>query len=345
MTKPTQGAPIEKVMVLGCGGWGTSLALILHAGGVDTRLWCAFPEEADEMRSTLRNERYLPGIELPAGLTITADPFSAAENIDLALSVVPTQFLRAVAERFEDALPGHVPIASATKGLEIETFKRPDEILMDVLGERAFCALTGPTHAEEVAKGLPASAVAASHDAGLAAAVQAALSCDSLRVYTNDDPVGAQLGGALKNVIAIAAGISDGLQLGDNAKAALVTRGIVEMARFGKSYGARPETFFGLAGIGDLATTCYSKHSRNRGVGERIGRGATLEEILKEMKMVAEGVWTTKALFGPEAEGRRVEMPIAEQVNAVLFEGQDPRQAVLELMRRDLSGEMDGIVS
>ncbi|MFT5289506.1 MAG: glycerol-3-phosphate dehydrogenase (NAD(P)+) [Planctomycetota bacterium] len=334
---------IKKAVVLGNGGWGTSLALIMHANGIDTRLWCAFPEEADKLRSTRRNERYLPGIELPEGLTITADPFAAAADVDLALSVVPTQFLRSVSERFEDALAGHVPLASATKGIEIETFKRPDQILRDVFGRRPFCVVTGPTHAEEVARGMPASAVAASYDAQLAMAVQKALSCDSLRVYTNGDPIGAQLGGALKNVIAIAAGISDGLELGDNAKAALLTRGIVEMARFGKMHGAETETFFGLAGIGDLATTCYSKHSRNRSVGERIGRGATLEEILKEMKMVAEGVWTTKALFGPESDARRVQMPIAQQVHAVLFEGQDPRKAVTELMRRDLSGEMEGL--
>ena len=336
-------AGIDRAVVLGNGGWGTSLALILQANGVATRLWCAFPEDAEELRSTRRNERYLPGVELPEELEVTADPFAAADGVDLAVSVVPTQFLRSVAARFEDALAGNVPLASATKGLEIETFKRPDEILADVLGKRGFCAITGPTHAEEVARGLPASVVAASKDKPLAERVQAAFSCDRLRVYTIQDPVGAELAGALKNVIAIAAGISDGLELGDNAKAALITRGIVEMARFGKRQGAQVETFFGLAGIGDLATTCYSKHSRNRGVGERIGRGATLEQILDEMQMVAEGVWTTKALFGPEAEGRHARMPIAEQVHAVLFERKDPRQAVLELMRRDLSGEMDGL--
>jgi len=334
---------VRTAVVLGNGGWGTTLALLLRANGVKARLWCAFPEEAEEMRSTGRNERYLPGIDLPIDLEITADPFPAAEGVDLAVSVVPTQFLRGVAERFEDALPGHVPIVSATKGLEIETFRRPSEILEDVLGAHPLCVLTGPSHAEEVARGLPASVVAASTNPDTARTVQGAFSCDSLRVYTNEDPVGAELAGALKNVIAIAAGIADGLVLGDNAKAALITRGIVEMARFGSAQGARAGTFFGLAGIGDLATTCYSGHSRNRGVGERIGRGATLESILNEMKMVAEGVWTTKALFGPEAEGRNIAMPIAEQVHAVLFERKDPRKAVLELMRRDLSGEMDGL--
>jgi glycerol-3-phosphate dehydrogenase (NAD(P)+) len=185
--------------------------------------------------------------------------------------------------------------------------------------------------------------VSASRDLALAERVRDALTGDAFRVYSSGDPVGVQLGGALKNVIAIAAGISDGLELGDNAKAALLTRGMMEMARFGRSCGAAPETFFGLAGFGDLVTTCCSRHSRNRRVGEEIGRGKTLQEVLAEMKMVAEGVWTTKALFGPEAEGRSVAMPIAEQVHAVLFEEKDPRVAVLDLMRRTPSAEMEGL--
>jgi glycerol-3-phosphate dehydrogenase (NAD(P)+) len=204
--------------------------------------------------------------------------------------------------------------------------------------------LSGPSHAEEVARHLPASVVAASEDAELAVRVQDAFTSDSFRVYAHDDPIGAELGGALKNVVAIAAGISDGLELGDNAKAALLTRGMMEMARFGRWRGARAETFFGLAGFGDLVTTCCSRHSRNRSVGERIGRGETLEAVLRDMKMVAEGVWTTKALFGPESEGRDVELPIAEQVHAVLFEGKSPRTAVADLMRRAPSRELEGIV-
>jgi len=250
-----------------------------------------------------------------------------------------------VAEQFEDALGGDVPLVTATKGIEIETFRTPGEILREVLGERPLVALAGPSHAEEVALGLPASVAAASADDALARSVQAALASDRFRVYAHADPHGAQLAGALKNVIAIPAGLSDGLELGDNAKAALVTRGIVERARFGQAHGASSATFFGLAGIGDLATTCYSRHSRNRRVGEEIGRGRTLAQILEDMQMVAEGVWTTKALFGPEAEARGIPMPIAEQVHAVLFEGRDPRQGVLELMRREPTGEMDGLAN
>jgi len=335
--------PHRRVVVIGDGGWGTTLAMLLHGNGVKVALWSAFNEHVEELRKHHENRRYLPGVKLPPELFVTADAFEAARGAELAISVVPTQFLRKVAEKFEDALEGEVPVVSATKGIEIETFKTPSEILTEVLGKRPIAVLSGPSHAEEVAVGLPASVVVASLDENLARAAQATLSCDCLRIYTHKDPKGAELGGALKNVIAIAAGTADGLGLGDNAKAALITRGIVEMARFGQAHGARSSTFFGLAGLGDLATTCYSRHSQNRHVGEQIGRGKKLEQILSEMQMVAEGVWTTRALFGPESEARGIPMPIAEQVNAVLFEGQDPRKAVSELMGRELAGEMDGL--
>ncbi len=335
----------RKAVVIGDGGWGTALALVLFRNGVETCLWSAFPEQAKALREARENTRFLPGVPLPDGIRIEADPFAAAKGAEVAFSVVPTQYLRSVATRFEDALGGDVPVLSATKGIEIETFRTPSEILGEVLGRRPIAVLSGPSHAEEVALGMPASLVAASHDEAFAQRAQLTLNGDSFRVYTHGDPKGAELGGALKNVIAIAAGISDGLELGDNAKAALVTRGIVEMARFGKAHGAQPDTFFGLAGIGDLATTCYSRHSRNRRVGEAIGRGKALETILGEMNMVAEGIWTTRALFGPESEARGISMPIAEQVNAVLFDGKDPKVAVTELMRREPAGEMDGLFS
>ncbi len=334
--------PVRKVVVIGDGGWGTTLALALVEKGIDTVLWSAFPEQAADMRERHENTRFLPGVPLPDTLVVTADTFTAANGVDLVISVVPTQFLRGVMRSFEDALPGNVPIVSATKGLEIETFSRPTQIITEQLGDRPICALSGPTHAEEVARKLPASMVAASTDAELAERVQEALSSKTLRVYAGHDVVGVELGGALKNVIAIAAGISDGLELGDNAKAALLTRGMVEMARFGIVHGAEKETFFGLAGFGDLVTTCCSRHSRNRLVGERIGRGETLEEVLADMKMVAEGVWTTKALFGPESEARDVSMPIAEQVHSILFEKKSPAEGVADLMTRAPSREMEG---
>jgi glycerol-3-phosphate dehydrogenase (NAD(P)+) len=207
------------------------------------------------------------------------------------------------------------------------------------------CVLTGPSHAEEVARGKPASLVAACEDQDLARRTQSAFAGEALRIYTHTDPVGAELAGALKNVIAVAAGISDGLDLGDNAKSALVTRGVVEMARFGVARGGRAETFFGLAGIGDLVTTCFSKHSRNRAVGEAVGRGESLEAVLGRMKMVAEGVWTTQALFGPESDLGDLSLPIAEQVHAVLFDRKDPRTAVQDLMTREPADEMRGLFS
>ena len=338
-------AGVKSAVVIGDGSWGTTLAILLAENGVATTLWSAFPEQAAALKDKRENERYLPFIPLPESLAISADPFEAGKDADLAVSVVPTQYLRGVAERFEDALPGRVPVVTATKGLEIETFRSPSQILQDVLGDHPVCVLTGPSHAEEVARGLPASVVAASCDPELAGRVQEVFSSNTFRVYAHDDPVGAELAAALKNVIAIAAGISDGLGLGDNAKAALLTRGMVEMARFGQAMGAKPETFFGLAGFGDLVTTCCSQHSRNRSVGERIGKGETLEEVLASMKMVAEGVWTTKALFGPESEGRDVDLPIAEQVHAILFDGKDPREAVTDLMTRAPSREMDGLLA
>jgi glycerol-3-phosphate dehydrogenase (NAD(P)+) len=334
---------IRQALVIGDGGWGTTLATMLCRQGIRTRLWSAFPEHARELRDLRENRRFLPGIPLPAELEITADALSAAKGVDFVVNAVPTQYLRGVALQFEEALPGAVPIVTATKGIEIETFKTPTQILREVLGERPLCVLTGPSHAEEVAIGKPATVVAASADQPFARRVQRAFTSSSFRVYTIRDPIGAELAGALKNVIAIAAGISDGLELGDNAKAALLTRGVVEMARFGRSRGARRETFFGLAGIGDRVTTCCSRHSRNRAVGEAIGRGRKLEELLVGMRTVAEGVWTAKALFGPEADLGDVSMPIAEQVHAILFDGKDPRGAVLDLMTRAPAGEMDGL--
>jgi glycerol-3-phosphate dehydrogenase (NAD(P)+) len=334
-----------KALVIGDGGWGTTLAILLARRGTPTVLWGHSQAQCEEWRSRRENTRFLPGVRLPDSLTISADPYSAASGADLVVSAVPTQYLRGVALRFEDALDGNAPIVSATKGIEIETFKTASQILVDTLGDRPVCVLTGPSHAEEVALLKPAAVLAASYDRAFALRVQAAFASSNFRVYTHDDPLGAELAAALKNVIAIAAGIGDGLELGDNAKAALITRGMVEIARFGRSRGASPRTFFGLAGIGDLVTTCCSKHSRNRAVGEAIGRGQSLEQVLSQMKMVAEGVWTAKALFGPESdlEGD-ISMPIAEQVHAVLFEGKNPREAVLDLMSRAPTGEMDGLI-
>ncbi len=336
-------AAVKRALVIGDGGWGTTLAMLLARRGIPTVLWCHARVQCEELKKRRENVRFLPGVPLPDSLTYSADPHSAAAGADLVISAVPTQFLRAVAARFDDALPGGIGIVSASKGLEIESLAPPSQILNEVLGGRDVCILTGPSHAEEVARGLPATVVEASNDKAFALRVQAAFNGEMFRVYTHNDPLGAELAGALKNVIAIAAGISDGLGLGDNAKSALITRGMMEMARYGVGRGGKLETFFGLAGIGDLVTTCCSKHSRNRNVGEAIGRGETLRQVLERMNMVAEGVWTTRALFGPEAETEGLAMPIAEQVHAVLFENKSPREAVLDLMRREPSEEMKGL--
>jgi glycerol-3-phosphate dehydrogenase (NAD(P)+) len=339
-------AAAKRALVIGDGSWGTALAILLAKNGVATTLWSAFPQQAADLAEFRENRPFLPGIELPESLAFSADPGQACAGMDLVVSVVPTQYLRQVALTFEEFLPAHVPVVSATKGLEIETMKPPTRILQEVFGDRPIGVLTGPSHAEEVALGKPATVVVASESAALAAMTQASFNSPSFRVYTATDRIGAELGAALKNVIALAAGISDGLELGDNAKAAILTRGMVEMARFGKAHGAQAHTFFGLAGFGDLVTTACSQHSRNRAVGERIGRGETLEEVLASMKMVAEGVWTTRALFGPETElTGETSMPIAEQVHAILFEGKDPREAVFDLMTRAPAAEMDGLLS
>lgn len=333
----------KRVLVLGDGSWATALAALVAGEGVETVMWSAFPERLAELAERRENSTFLPGVRLPDALMFEPDPHQAASGVDLCLSVIPTQFLRQAAARFEEALGGSVPVVSATKGLEIETFLRPTEILAEALGDRPLGVLSGPSHAEEVARGLPASVVAASTDADLARLTQATFNTRTFRVYTSNDPIGVELAGALKNVIAIAAGICDGLELGDNAKAALLTRGLVELARFGRARGARPETFFGLAGVGDLITTCTSRHSRNRSVGESLGRGKTLEQILEEMSMVAEGVWTTQSLFGPEADVAGISMPIAEQVHAVLFGGRSVREAFESLMEREPAGELDDL--
>ncbi|MCI0588862.1 MAG: NAD(P)-dependent glycerol-3-phosphate dehydrogenase [Planctomycetes bacterium] len=327
-----------RIGVIGDGGWGTALALLLRGNGHSVRIWGAFPDYVAEMRRLRENRRFLPGVPLPEDLELTDDPAACCAGSDLLLSVVPTPFLRQVAGRFAPHASG-VPIVSATKGLEKGTLARPTEILREVLGPAArIVVLSGPSHAEEVARGLPTTVVAASPRKEDAALVQGALRSERFRVYTNADPAGVEIGGALKNVIALAAGICDGLGFGDNAKAALLTRGIVEIARYGETRGARRETFAGLSGFGDLIVTCYSRHSRNRSVGERLARGESIAQVLGSTAMVPEGVFTARALG---AGGTPVEMPITREVHAVLDGGKDPRRAVVDLMTRDPRPERD----
>jgi glycerol-3-phosphate dehydrogenase (NAD(P)+) len=327
-----------RIAVIGDGGWGTAIALVLAANGHDVRLWGAFPEYAAEVQRTRANRKFLPGFDLPSAIRVTGDDAEAFDGAELAFSVVPTQHLRTTWERLKPRWRG-IPVVTATKGLEVRSVKRPSEILREVLGEAfSLCVFSGPSHAEEVARGKATVVVAGSADRALAERVQQVCFRESFRVYRSDDPIGVELGGALKNIIAIAAGICDGLDLGDNAKAALLTRGLVEMARFGEAHGAKRETFAGLAGMGDLITTCYSGFGRNRGVGERLGRGETLAQILSGMEMVAEGVWTAQAIHGA-AEDARIRMPITTEVYRVLFEAKSARRAVLDLMSQTFPGE------
>src|SRR5579871_2072576 len=260
--------------VLGSGAWGTTVALLLAQKPQHrVRLWCTRPESAAALRGRRENVRFLRGVALPETLELTDDVRAATDGAALWVAGIPTVYLRSTLERAGRPRPGATPVLSLAKGIEIDTFRRPTEILAELLGAERLAVLSGPSHAEEVSRGLPTSVVAASPDVELVREVQQWFSTDRFRVYGNPDVLGVELAGALKNVIAIAAGICDGLGFGDNAKAALLTRGIVEMARFGISLGADKETFFGLAGIGDLITTCSSIHGRNRRVGERLAKG------------------------------------------------------------------------
>lgn len=336
-----------RVCVVGDGSWGTTLALLLAGKGHAVRLWSAFPDYLEEMRRTRVNEKFLPGVRLPPAIELEGDIGQATAGAQVVVLAVPTQYLRGVLEKLREAgAPAGAWYVIVSKGIENGTLLRGSQVVGDVLGLPALgegkapvAGLWGPSHAEEVVRGLPTTIVAACLEAGLAREMQALFATPSFRVYTNDDVVGVELGGALKNVIAISAGICEGLGFGDNARAALLTRGLAEIARLGRRLGARPITFLGLAGMGDLVATCFSPYSRNRAVGLRLGRGEKLDDILASLCMVAEGVNTTRSVVALAArEG--IEMPIAEQVHAVLFAGKDPRQATMELMERELKSEL-----
>ncbi len=328
-----------KFAVIGAGGWGTALACILAGSNNSVALWAHNPDVANELNTRRTNDTYLPGITLPDGITATHSTDELTDT-DVFVVTVPTQFIRSVFSTYSFPIRDRI-VVSGSKGIERSTLLRVSEVLADVAGVPAalFAALTGPSHAEEAARCVPTTVVAAAADRDVAVAVQKNFSTPSFRVYTSGDVVGAELGGALKNIIAISAGIIDGLELGDNTKAALMTRGLVEITRLGVAMGAEPLTFSGLSGLGDLIVTCMSRHSRNRWVGEQIGRGKRLDDVLHETKKVAEGVPTTVSAL---ALGRKynVELPIVEQVHSVLFENKNPREAIQELMVRGFKPEL-----
>lgn len=325
--------------VLGDGAWGTAIALHLaQQPSHRVTLWSAREENARILREHRENVRLLPGVPIPESVHLTADIAEAVAGAELWVVAVPTVYLRDTLSRIAPALRGGRPVLSLAKGIENETFLRPSEIIAQVLGSDRVAVLSGPSHAEEVSRGLPTTVVVAGTDVELARAIQQRFTTDRFRVYTNLDLLGVELGGALKNIIGIAAGISDGLNFGDNTKSALLTRGLVEMTRFGVALGAEPQTFHGLAGLGDLITTCISRHGRNRQVGERLARGEKPADILASMHKVAEGVYTTRSVY--QRAGRMgLEMPITTEVYRVLYEGKAPLAAVNDLMLRQPRSE------
>jgi glycerol-3-phosphate dehydrogenase (NAD(P)+) len=323
-----------KVGIIGAGSWGTTLALHLHRKGCRIVLWEKFPEKSERIAKERENREFLPGYPIPNDLMVTSDAGDLPLDLGLVVFAVPSQAVRSVSREIGHRFRDGTTIVSVVKGIEFGTFKRMSEVLGEELEGLPVVALSGPSHAEEVVIQLPTSVVAASRDEEKAIFVQNVFMDTRFRVYTNSDIVGVELGGALKNIIAIANGICSGLNYGDNTMGALMARGIAEISRLGVAMGAEPSTFAGLSGVGDLITTCISAHSRNRMVGLKLAMGKGLEEILKEMVMVAEGVETTRAAK-KLAEVHGVDMPITNEVYEVLFEGKEPRTAVDDLMLRD----------
>ncbi len=328
--------------MLGAGSWGTALAISLAGSGHRVSLWARRPEAAAFMRAERRNPTYLPGAVLPEDVLVTSDMQEAAAGRDMWVFATPSQAVREAAGRIASLAGEELIVVSVAKGIENGTLHTTTQVLHETLGavvpKAHIGVLYGPSHAEEVSAGSPTTVVAAAYSSDAAHAIQDAFMTNRLRVYRNEDVIGVEIAGSVKNVMAIGAGMSDGLGYGDNAKAAIVTRGLAEIKRLGLAMGAESGTFAGLAGIGDLVVTCWSRHSRNRYVGEQIGRGKTLDEVQSEMTMIAEGVRTTASVY-QLARKYHIEMPITEAVHAILFEGKKPQIAVDELMTRSAKRE------
>jgi glycerol-3-phosphate dehydrogenase (NAD(P)+) len=335
---------MTRAAVIGAGSWGTAFAAVV-AENADVTIWARDPELATRLESRHENERYLPGVALPATLRATAELDAACEGAEVIVVGVPSHGFRTVLEHATDLVDDSVPVISLSKGVEQGTDLRMTQVVADVLrthDPRRIGVLTGPNLAREVADGEPTASVVAIGDADTAEKLQRLFMTRTFRVYTNPDVVGCEIAGALKNVIAIAAGIAAGLGYGDNTKAALITRGLAELARLGIALGGDPLTFSGLAGMGDLVATCTSDKSRNRRVGVELGKGRKLEEIVAETNMVAEGVKSTRAVLDLAAE-HGIDMPIAGMVGAVLYEGATPAEIVPTLMLREAKPELHGI--
>lgn len=329
----------EKIAIIGDGGMGSICAMLLCEKGLGVSMWGYGADQLAEIEAARENVRFLPGHKLPETLIFESRDDKAMASARLIVSAVPCQFMRPIWQRLKAHVPAKVPIVSVTKGIENTTLLRPSEILTDVLGPgHAIAALSGPTIADEVAGKMPATASVASTDTALAKKVQEAFTTPYFRVYTNDDILGVELAGAMKNVIAIAAGVIDGIGAGDNAKAALVSRGLAEIKRLGLAMGAKEKTFAGLSGLGDLVTTCISPKGRNRSFGERIGKGLTAAEAVAATDSVVEGVTTAESVLAL-AKRYNIEMPITEAVHSVVVEGKSVQTAIHDLMTRQLKAE------
>lgn len=325
---------MAKVSVLGAGSWGTALSLLLCKNGHEVTLWSALEDEVRMLCEKREHESKLPGVRLPEDMKITADLEDSLQDPDVAVLAVPSPFTRSTAHRMAPFVKKGQIIVNVAKGVEEHTLMTLSEIISEEIPQADVCVLSGPSHAEEVGKGLPTTCVVSAEKRETAEYLQGIFMSLVFRVYTTPDILGVELGGALKNVIALAAGTADGLGYGDNTKAALITRGIAEISRLGTKMGARAETFYGLSGIGDLIVTCASVHSRNRKAGYLMGKGYTMQEAMDEVKMVVEGVYSARAAKSL-AEKYQVEMPIIEEVNKVLFEDKPAADAVRDLMLRD----------
>jgi len=330
-----------KIAILGIGTWGSALAITLRKNNHSLSLWTYSKEEEAELKKN-REPKNLPGTSFAEDIEITSSLERALKDKEMVIFAVPSLFTRSVAEQVKDYIPKEQILLTVSKGIEEKTLLTMSQILEEIFPENPVAVLSGPSHAEEVSRFLPTTIVCAAAEESCAKTIQKTFQSDSFRVYINKDVLGVEIGAALKNVIALAAGIADGLGYGDNTKAALITRGIAEIARLGQAMGGHLETFAGLSGIGDLIVTCASKHSRNRKAGFLIGEGLSYEEAMKEVGQVVEGVYAAKAALALGAK-YGVDLPIVHEVNRVLFEGKNPKQAVMDLMLRDSRAESPGV--
>ena len=333
---------MARIGILGAGSWGTALAILLHDNGHDVTVWSIHEKEVEMLNTTRRHESKLPGVEIPEGILFTTDMKETMSDKDVCVLAVPSPFIRSTCQKMKSYVRAGQIIVNVAKGIEESTLYTLTDIIEEEMPYADACVLSGPSHAEEVSRRLPTTCVVSARTRKTAEYLQSVFVSSVFRVYISPDMLGIELGGALKNVIALAAGTADGLGYGDNTKAALITRGIAEIARLGIKMGGRPETFYGLTGIGDLIVTCASVHSRNRKAGYLMGKGYTMQEAMDEVQMVVEGVYSAKAAL-TLAQKYQVEMPIVEQVNKVLFENKNAEEAVKELMIRDKKMESDSV--